>query len=233
MPDKAHILVVEDEAHLAFGIRFNLEAEGYRVTVAEDGAAALQALGDPSSPVDLVILDLMLPGMSGYDVCSRLRERGLQLPVLMLSARSLPEDRIRGFDVGADQYLNKPFELSELIARVKHLLHRFRVTKSTPQEKTVVMVNGRKVDLATYRVEGEEEIRLTALEMKLLRYFLDHPDRVIPKSELLERVWEQSPHLQTRAPDQFILRLRKLFEDDPSQPLHFLTIRDAGYRYVP
>ncbi len=236
MNRKTHILVVEDEAHLAFGIRFNLEAEGYRVSTAADGNTALQILAVETDPVDLVVLDLMLPGMSGYDVCSRLRQNGLQIPVLMLSARSLPEDRIRGFDVGADQYLNKPFELSELISRVRHLLQRFQSAAASPRPAgpSTVSVNGRKVDIATYRIGDDDEGgRLTALEMRLLRYFLDHPQRVIPKSELLEQVWEQSPQLQTRAPDQFILRLRKLFEDDPSQPQHFLTIRDAGYRYVP
>lgn len=233
MPDRSHILVVEDEQHLAFGIRFNLEAEGYQVSTAADGPTALDILMHGEPPVELVILDLMLPGMSGYDVCTRLRERGFKIPVLMLSARSLSEDRIRGFGAGADQYLCKPFELPELLARAKALLARFRSSTPASPLETSITVNGHEVDLDSYLVDGPQGTQLTALEMKLLRYFLAHPERVIPKSELLQEVWEQSPNVQTRAPDQFILRLRKIFEDDPSHPKLFLTIRDAGYRFVP
>ena len=233
MSTTPHILVVEDEEHLAFGLRFNLAAEGFRVTTVGDGLAALDVLGQADDPIELVVLDLMLPGMSGYEVCEKLRQRGSSIPVLMLSARSLSEDRIRGFGVGADQYLCKPFELPELLARIKALLHRFQSGAAQSPTESTVSVNGHEVDFDTYLVDGPEGTQLTALEMKLLRYFLNHPERVIPKGELLKEVWEQSPNIQTRAPDQFILRLRKIFEDDPSHPKHFLTIRDAGYRFVP
>jgi DNA-binding response OmpR family regulator len=235
MSNQAHILVVEDEEHLAIGIQFNLEAEGFIVTCVGDGHQALEHLNASHPTVDLVVLDLMLPGMSGYDVCEKIRESGLQLPILMLSARSLPEDRARGFDVGADQYLNKPFELDELISRVKSLLQRFRRSLNShngPRIEQDVCLNGRTIDLNTFEVTGAANCRLTALEMKLLRYFLDHPDRIIPKTELLEKVWNLPPNVSTRAPDQFIRRLRKIFEETPSEPQHFLTVRDAGYRFT-
>ena len=235
MSSQAHILVVEDEEHLAIGIQFNLEAEGFHVTCVGDGHQALEQLSVSQTPIDLVVLDLMLPGMSGYDVCEKIRESGMQLPVLMLSARSLPEDRARGFDVGADQYLNKPFELDELISRVKSLLQRSgrgQNGQSGPKMEENVSINGRSIDMNTFEVSGPTNCRLTALEMKLLRYFLDHPDRIIPKTELLEKVWNLPPHVSTRAPDQFIRRLRKIFEETPSEPQHFLTIRDAGYRFT-
>jgi two-component system alkaline phosphatase synthesis response regulator PhoP len=235
MSSQAHILVVEDEEHLAIGIQFNLEAEGFQVTCVGDGRQALEQLSASETPVDLVVLDLMLPGMSGYDVCEKIRESGMQLPVLMLSARSLPEDRARGFDVGADQYLNKPFELDELISRVKSLLQRFgrgQNGQSGARIEQNVALNGRIIDMNTFEVSGATSCRLTALEMKLLRYFLDHPDRIIPKTELLEKVWKLPPNVSTRAPDQFIRRLRKIFEATPSEPKHFLTVRDAGYRFT-
>ncbi len=233
-----HILVVEDEQHLAFGIRFNLEADGFRVSTVSDGPSALELFDDPDQDIDLVILDLMLPGMSGYDVCERLREGGHQLPVLMLSARTLAEDRARGFDVGADQYMNKPFELDELLSRVKSLLARFSNAPRESIEKVTkaiseVEIAGIKVDFGTFEVQtGGKKQRLTPLEIKLLKYFVSNEGRVIPRNELLEDVWEMKGSITTRAPDQFIRRLRKLFEPDPSRPVHFLTIRDAGYRFV-
>lgn len=234
MPESARILIVEDEQHIGFGLRYNLQAEGYRVELVVDGAAALEMF--QASLFDLVILDLMLPGMSGYEVCKRIRETGSEVPILMLTARSLPEDRTRGFEVGTDQYMHKPFDLDELLARVKNLLQRSK--RATPIGPTVAdrkfNVNHRVVDPDTFEVSGgSEPFRLTALEMKLVRYFVANAGRIIPKSELLEHVWEVSGNVTTRAPDQFLRRLRKIFEDDPAEPEHFVTIRDAGYRYVP
>ena len=232
-----HILVVEDEDHLARGIRFNLQAEGYQVSVAGDGGLALETIANASPPIDLVVLDLMLPGMSGYSVCEKLREDGANIPILMLSARTLPEDRTRGFDVGADQYLTKPFELDELLSRVKGLLtrHSARAAEQTPKVSThaATSINGRNVNFETFEVvvDGVSS-SLTAMEMKLLRYFWENEGRVIPRHELLEEVWEQPGRIQTRAPDQFMRRLRKLFEDDPAKPRHFVTVRDAGYRFI-
>jgi two-component system OmpR family response regulator len=236
MVDDKHILVVEDEQHLAVGIKYNLEAEGYRVTTANDGPSALEAV-ESAGEIDLVVLDLMLPGMSGYTVCEQLRSKNLDIPVLILSARTLTEDRTRGFDVGADQYLTKPFDLDELMSRVRGLLNMYEL-RARRQNNGAGAANvfhfGRaSINFDSYevRVDGQP-VKLTQLEMKLLQYFIHNEGRVIPRDELLEKVWEMPASITTRAVDQFIRRLRKIFEPDPSKPCFFLTIRDVGYRFV-
>lgn len=234
-PSQHKILLVEDEEHLAVGIKYNLEAEGFQVTAAADGKTALDHL-QADGIVDLVILDLMLPGMSGYRVCETIREQGNDTPVLILSARTLPEDRARGFDVGADQYLTKPFELDELMARVKNLLARHARREKINPEKAppaTYEFGDSKINFDTHEVTvAGKDVKLTALELKLLDYFVRHEGRVIPRGELLEKVWDMPAGINTRAPDQIIRRLRKTFERQPAQPRHFLTIRDAGYRFV-
>jgi two-component system OmpR family response regulator len=237
MAAREHILLVEDEAHLAMGIKYNLVAEGYRVTVVGDGRAALEILTPSPREVDLVVLDLMLPGMSGYAVCEALREVDRDLPVLILSARTLAEDRARGFDVGANQYMSKPFDLDEFLSRVRNLLaFSRRRSEGRPQGAASIAAfefGNVKIDFEKFHVQiGREVVRLTQLEMSLLRYFVENQGRVIPRRELLENVWRMPGNLNTRAPDQFIRRLRKLFEPNPAEPRHFLTIRDAGYRFV-
>ncbi len=231
-----HILVVEDEQHLAFGIKYNLEAEGYEVTTAGDGSAALKLFEEPAGTPDLVILDLMLPGMSGYAVCEALREKGIDVPVLMLSARTLVEDRIRGYDVGADQYLQKPFELEELLSMTRNLLGRRAKSSPRPDRKEVGAVYefGRaRINFDTFAVVvGEEQLRLTHTEMKLLRYFAENEGSVVTRAELLEHVWGMSHVPTTRTVDNFIVNLRKYFEEDPAHPKHFLSVRGAGYRFV-
>ncbi len=230
---REHVLIVEDEEHLAVGIKFNLEAEGYRVTHVGDGSSAINLIGHAPDDFDLLILDLMLPGMSGYAVCETLRERGWDKPVLILSARTLPEDRKRGFDVGTNQYMTKPFELDELISRVRNLLTHYRPRLDSGPQLERYEFGTAKINFATFEVSNDgSPIRMTQLEMKLLQYFIAHEGRVIPRHELLENVWGMPGHVQTRAPDQFIRRLRKAFEPDPANPKHFLTIRDAGYRFV-
>jgi two-component system, OmpR family, alkaline phosphatase synthesis response regulator PhoP len=230
------ILVVEDERHLAMGIKFNLEEEGYLVTAVGNGPAALEAL-ENDAEVDLIVLDLMLPGMSGYAVCEELRRRGSDVPILILSARTLTEDRIRGFDVGANQYLSKPFDLDELLSRVKNLLthhtRRHQALRETPSGLTTYEFATAKIDFPAFEltVDGKPA-QLTKREWELLEYFVENEGRLVPRQELLEKVWRMPGHIQTRAPDQFILRLRKLFEADPANPKHFLTIRDMGYRFV-
>ncbi|NLF69627.1 MAG: response regulator transcription factor [Candidatus Anammoximicrobium sp.] len=235
MTEQAHILVVEDEQHLAQGIKYNLLAEGYRVTTVSDGPAALQLLEQDPQTVDLIVLDLMLPGMSGYAVCEAIRSRDTELPILILTARTLTEDRTRGFEAGANQYLTKPFDLDEFLARIRNLLtyHRRQKRLAASQRLGQAEFGGARVNFDTFEVTvGGESVRMTQLEMSLLRYFVEHEGRVVPRHELLENVWGLPGSINTRAPDQFIRRLRKIFEADPAAPRHFLTIRDAGYRFV-
>jgi len=235
----SQILVVEDEQHLAFGIKFNLEAEGHAVIVVGDGQAALEQMEAAAPPVDLVVLDIMLPGMSGYAVCQAIRAAGNGLPVVMLTARTLVEDRIRGFDAGTDVYLQKPFDLEELLSVVRNLLaRRSRADRpaasaggSAPE--AVYRFGGAEVNFDTWEVRvGAEPVRLTSLEMKLLKYLVDHEGKVVSRKELLERVWGLTRAPATRTVDTFMLALRKYFEVDPSKPVHFLSVRGTGYRFV-
>jgi two-component system OmpR family response regulator len=202
-----------------------------------DGPSALKFIEENPDDVDLVILDLMLPGMSGYAVCEALRAAEKHMPVLILSARTLAEDRTRGFDVGADQYLMKPFDLDEFLSRVRNLLALWS-RRAGQQSKRSAPIRSfafgdAEIDFETFQVTVRgEPVRMTQMEMKLLRYFVENEGRVIPRRELLEKVWDMPGYLSTRAPDQFIRRLRKAFEPDPARPRHFLTIRDAGYRFV-
>lgn len=230
-----HILIVEDEEHLRHGIKFNLEAEGYLVTAVGDGPAALAVLAENPFGVDLLVLDLMLPGMSGYAVCEALRNAGHDLPVLILSARTLAEDRTRGFDVGADQYLQKPFDLDELLSRIRNLLRRRgKPSLAGGERDTRAFEFGRaRVNFETFEVEvAQQPVKLTYLELKLLKYFVENEGKVIPRSELLERVWGQPSSISTRTVDNFLVRLRKVFETDPARPRHFLSVRGAGYRFL-
>jgi two-component system alkaline phosphatase synthesis response regulator PhoP len=199
--------------------------------------AALKAIEDENHAVDLIVLDLMLPGMSGYEVCEQVRDSGRNMPILMLSARTLSEDRTRGFDVGANQYLVKPFELGELLSRIKNLLSQFSGQVPGPKTGAETLVEyefgDAKINFQTYEATVKEKpVRLTQLQIKVLSYFIKHEGVVIPRGKLLEDVWKMPGHMNTRAPDQVLRQLRKTFEPNPSKPAHFLTIRDAGYRFV-
>jgi two-component system alkaline phosphatase synthesis response regulator PhoP len=237
MNQRKHILLVEDEQHIGSLIKYNLEAEGYRVTFVADGPTAIRLFSADHYAYDLVILDLMLPGMSGYRVCESIRDAGSLVPVLMLSARSLPEDRTRGFDLGANQYLTKPFDLDELLSRVRNLLRLHQRAdnheKYTPRKLTEIYFGNAYVNFETYEVRVQDEpVKLTHKELQLLRYFAENEGRVISRQELLSEVWDLVGEMQTRSVDQFILRLRKTFEPDPANPRHFITLRDAGYRFL-
>lgn len=238
LENKKHILVVEDEEHLAVGIKFNLEAEGFLVTTVGDGLAALNTVKNADLPVDLMVLDLMLPGMSGYEVCEQVRQSGERMPILMLSARTLSEDRTRGFEVGASQYLVKPFELEELLARVKNLLFQnagIGTGGGSPAVQHVVEYEfgDAVVNFQTYEVSVRgKAARLTQLQIKVLKFFVMNEGLVVPRAKLLEEVWGMHGNMNTRAPDQVLRQLRKTFELNPSEPVHFLTIRDAGYRFL-
>jgi len=228
-----HILLVEDEEHLAIGIRFNLEAEGFTATLVADGPSALEALRQAQPPIDLVVLDIMLPGMSGYAVCEAIREQDAGLPIVMLTARTLVEDRIRGFNAGADVYLQKPFDLEELLSVVRSLLSRRGRSGPPPAEPHVCRFGEAEVNFDTWEARhGETPVKLTNLEMKLLRYLYEHEGSVISRTELLERVWGLAHAPATRTVDTFIFNLRKYFEQDPSRPVHLLSVRGEGYRFV-
>ncbi len=229
-----HILLVEDENHLAIGIKYNLTSEGFIVTAVADGHEALAVLDQHSPDVDLVILDLMLPGMSGYTVCETLRARGSLVPVVMLTARTLVEDRIRGFDAGADVYLQKPFDLDELLSVIRSLLSRRGNGSDAPSRTDNSFGFGDvQVNFDTWEVSRHDQpVRLTALEMKLLRYLIEHEGVVVSRAELLKNVWGMERAPATRTVDTFMLNLRRAFEENPSKPQHFLSIRGAGYRFV-
>ena len=230
----ARILVVEDEAHLAKGIRFNLELEGYEVTVVGDGlqaAGLLTEATDPPASFDLVVLDVMLPGLDGFSIAERMRGAGNFTPVLMLTAKSLPEDVVQGLESGADDYLHKPFELSVLLARVRGLLRRSEWTRGGGAE--AARVGEAVVDFRNFEIRARGEThRLTLLEATLLKLLVQNAGRVVSKGEILEKVWNVTPDTETRAVDNFIVRLRKYIEDEPSQPKHLLTVRGVGYRFV-
>lgn len=229
------LLLVEDEEHLARGLKLNLEMEGYAVEVAATARAAGEKLLD-SGGYDAIVLDVMLPDIDGFELCKRLRESGNYVPVIMLTARSSAEDRVKGLEVGADDYMVKPFELGELLARVRSVLRRRRWERGAEKApKEAVLTFGRaRVNFETHEVEvGGEEARLTQLEIDLLRYLSSQPNRVVGRDELLEKVWKVRSSASRRTVDNFIGRLRKHFEADPADPKHFVSVRGAGYKFVP
>ena len=275
MSRNANILVVEDEAHLAQGLLFNLQAEGYAVELAYDGEAALQKLlpslsfpnallDHPAGPAvdlparepllapkpenvssattfDLVLLDVMLPGKSGFDVVRQLRAAHNYVPVLMLTARGRPEDVLDGLDAGADDYLPKPFDLSILLARLHVLLRRMRwqerdtlASAAEPEKPSIYVFSGRTIDFSLLELTSNgPAIRLTLMEAEFLRYLSENPFRIIPRKELLEQVWRVHEDTDTRAIDNFVVRLRRYIEDEPANPVYLKTVRGVGYRFLP
>jgi DNA-binding response OmpR family regulator len=234
MSTNARILLVEDEEHLARGLAFNLEAEGYRVETVERGEAALARLGDGDgdAPIDLVILDVMLPGISGFDVVERLRKRENTVPVLLLTARDAASDIVRGLDLGADDYLTKPFALSVLLARARTLLRRAARSESESEEPFAI--GSATVYPARFELERDGVTHsLTAKELALLSLLWARRDTAVSRGEILQEVWDLHPETKTRVVDTFVLRLRKLIEPDPSQPRHLVSVRAFGYRLIP
>lgn len=230
------VLIVEDEIHLAEGLRFNLEAEGYSVEVLASGEKALALLQQDREKFDAVVLDVMLPGCDGFTVASELRHAENFVPILMLTARNRPEDVLRGFEAGADDYLAKPFELSILIARLRGLLRRSEWAKRerAPQvSQDIVTFAGKTIDFSALELKARgKTVRLTLMEADLLRYLLQHEGQSVSRKAMLEAVWGLHEDTDTRAIDNFIVRLRKYLEDDPARPQHLLTVRGIGYRFV-
>jgi DNA-binding response OmpR family regulator len=228
----ARVLLVEDEAHLAKGIEFNLGLEGYAVEVVGDGLQAEALLtGAGARPFDLVVLDIMLPGLDGLSLAQRMRAAGNYTPVLVLTAKSLPEDVVQGLSAGADDYLAKPFDLPVLLARVKGLLRRRDWTRGDGSAAESVQVGPAAVDFKSFEIHARgETFRLTVLEAMLLKLLVQNQGRVVGKAEILEKVWNLSPDTETRAVDNFIVRLRRYLEDNPRFPKHLVTVRGAGYK---
>jgi two-component system alkaline phosphatase synthesis response regulator PhoP len=246
------ILLVEDEEHLARGLKFNLEAEGYRTSVAGDGETALDLLLNQRSAFDLLVLDVMLPGKDGFAVATELRKAGNYIPVLMLTARNRPEDVLKGFASGADDYLPKPFDLAILLARIRGLLRRrdwgrtllndppaeVRVAEpkdgDSLREFDVYVFDDKQVDFGTLELRANEKVfRLTLMEAELLRHLIRNAGRVVSRKNILEEVWGLHEDTDTRAIDNFIVRLRRYIEKDPVHPQHLLTVRGVGYRFLP
>jgi DNA-binding response OmpR family regulator len=245
----SRVLVVEDEAHLAQGLRFNLEAEGYAAEVVGDGEAATDRLLDKKENFDAVVLDIMLPGKDGFSVVSELRAAHNYVPVLMLTARGRPEDVLKGFASGADDYLPKPFDLSILLARLQGLLRRSQwmrgQTSGSPKPSETPADAAHLSDFGTFSFAektidfgalelrtGDNTIHLTVMEAELLRHLVRNDGRIVSRKQILEEVWGLHEDTDTRAIDNFVVRLRRYLEDDPAHPRHLLTVRGVGYRFL-
>jgi two-component system, OmpR family, alkaline phosphatase synthesis response regulator PhoP len=239
----SRVLVVEDEEHLAQGLRFNLEEEGYEAEVVSDGESATDKLLAKKQKFDVVVLDIMLPGKDGFNVVSELRAAKNYVPVLMLTARGRPEDVLKGFASGADDYLAKPFELSILLARLQGLLRRsqwIRAGQPTEVEKNGTEVGdfqqfsfaGKTIDFGALELRSRgNTIHLTLMESELLRHLVQNDGKIVSRKQILEEVWGLHEDTDTRAIDNFIVRLRRYIEDDPANPRHVLTVRGVGYRF--
>lgn len=229
------ILIVEDEQHIADGLRFNLEAEGFEAEIAADGRIALDVLS-AENDFDAIVLDVMLPEVDGFAVAKTLREAENFTPILMLTARSRPEDVLLGFEAGADDYLPKPFELQIFLARLNGLIRRrewFKKETKSPIESELIEVNNRLIDFSNLELRSETEtIKLTLMEAKLLRYLIDNAGTAVSRKTILEDVWDLNEDTDTRAIDNFIVRLRRYLEDEPNNPQILQTVRGIGYRFL-
>ena len=242
----SRVLVVEDEAHLAQGLRFNLEAEGHSVHVTDKGEVALALLLQEKEAFDALILDVMLPGKDGFTVARELRQAQNYIPLLMLTARTRPEDVLQGFESGADDYLPKPFDLAILLARVESLLRRKNwlrtssAVKPEPEqgpvesETDLFQFGDRTVDFANLQLRGGGQVfQLTLMEAELLRYLIRNSGKAVSRKAILQNVWNLHEDTDTRAIDNFIVRLRRYIEKEPSKPRHLVTVRGLGYQFVP
>ncbi|HCX13681.1 MAG TPA: DNA-binding response regulator [Rhodospirillaceae bacterium] len=232
----SRILVVEDDFHLAEGMAENMRAEGYKTETAYDGRVGLEKA--IAEDYDLLILDVMLPHLDGFDLCSALRAKGKNTPVLFITARGDPDDRVRGLEAGGDDYLTKPFHLDEFVLRVRAILRRWQWYKTSTEKPIaggILRFADNEINFNTFRAKSWDGVThdLTEKEAMILKVLAQHPDEVITREDLLETVWGYEVFPSTRTVDNFILRLRKIFERKPHLPHHFLTVRGVGYRFAP
>ncbi len=227
----SRILLVEDEESLADGLEYNLTQEGYRVKRAPDGRRALECFR--SDEFDLVVLDIMLPYVDGFEVAKQIRETSPQMPILMLTARAAARDRVKGLEIGADDYMVKPFHLKELLLRVSGMLRRKEWYRASVGSAPLARFGGNEIHFEdmTFR-NAEKTVRLTPHEAMVLKYIMDRRDKVVSRKELLENVWQVPGGVETRTVDNFILRLRKIIEPDPARPVFIKSIRSAGYMFT-
>jgi DNA-binding response OmpR family regulator len=226
------ILLVEDEQNLAVGLKFNLEQEGYQVELAKDGKEAIEMYA--KNPCDLIILDIMLPFYNGFEVAQNVREQDPQIPILMLTARTSSDDRVKGLELGADDYLTKPFHLEELLLRVKGMLKRKAWYQKSSIDTPAINFGSNEIDFNNlWARNGKKEFRLTTHEAMVLKYLFERRGKIVSRQELLENVWQIKSDIETRTVDNFIARLRKYFEKDPSRPEFIISIRSAGYMFNP
>lgn len=226
------MLLVEDDLHIARGLKFNLEMEGYQLVHARDGNLARQLLFDEDRRFDLIILDVMLPGLSGFDLCHALRRKKNYTPVLMLTAKNFEKDKIKGLRLGADDYLTKPFNLEELLTRIQVLLRR-QSWHQQVEARQELRFGEAFIDFERFEARrGSDKLHLTPLEMKLLKVFAEYEGVALSREELLEKVWEQTDYGNSRSVDNFVMRLRKFFEQNPAHPRHFHAIRGVGYKFT-
>ena len=231
MAEANKILLVEDDPHLAKGLQFNLEREGYEVFLVDNGASALDQLREKD--FDLIVLDLMLPGLGGLEVARTIRETNIRFPILMLTAKSSKKDREIGLQAGADDYLTKPFHLPELLLRIKGILRRSEWYKEPVHDQDVFRFSEMWINFRTGKVKGVDgEFYLTTKEALVMKLLVEKKDDIVSREELLEKVWGYDPQTETRTVDNFISRLRKYFEKSPQKPVHILTVREKGYQFV-
>lgn len=222
------ILLVEDEENLARGLEYNLSEEGYIVTLAKDGREAIKLFDE--NEFDLIVLDIMLPYLNGFEIAKHVRDKHPQMPILMLTARTQIEDKVKGLEIGADDYLTKPFHLKELLLRIKGMLKRKSWYQKVVIENPIYKFGNNEINFENLRcIHGKKEFQLTSYEAMIIKYLIENKDKVVTRKELLENVWNMNPEVETRTVDNFIVRLRKYFEDDPSNPKFIVSVRSAGY----
>lgn len=226
--ENSKILLVEDEENLAHGLEYNLTEEGYKVTRAKDGREAIKFFDE--NTFDLIVLDIMLPYFNGFEVAKHVRSKQPQMPILMLTARTQFEDRVKGLEIGADDYLTKPFHLKELLLRIKGMLRRKKWYQKIVSDSPVYKFGNNEINFENFKCKKDKNtFQLTSYEAMIMKYLIDNKDKVVSRKELLENVWNMNPEVETRTVDNFIVRLRKYFEVDPSNPKFIVSVRSAGY----